>query len=308
MFRHDLFSTRRKMKDGEVPDVYIYDQLSPKVRIQLIRIIQRAFGRQREHSALFGNKWLIPYDAINRFVSEEHGRMTLGNGYEDNAAYAIFNCLQEEKDLDIVFDLLQVALIYAGKLSYEYKTSERVEISQAEAISLVNDRFRENGIGYYFENGRFIKINDEIIHNEAIMPALQLLKDSAYEGANAEFMEAFEYFKQGHFESSMVEAAKALESTLKAICTKRQWEFDPNATAKKLFDVVLKKDLVPIYLQQQFSSLVSLLESAATPRNKTAGHGQGQTVRSVPEYFAQFALNMTASVIVLLTKAEKELS
>lgn len=308
MFRHNLFSNRRKEKAGEVPDVYIYDQLSPKVRLQLARIIERSFGRPQEFSQMMGHKWLLPYEQINAFVAEEHGRVTLGTGYDSDARNAIYHCLQNENDLDIVFDLLEISLRVMEGLSYDYRTMEGVQISQQEAIEQVNDRLRENGIGFYFENGKFVKIDDEHTHSEAIKPALELLRKSMYVGANAEFGKAFGFYKDGDYENSMVEATKALESVLKAICTKRQWHFDPNSTVKKLIDVVLKANLVPTYLQQNFTSLVSLMESAATPRNKAAGHGQGATIRKVPQYFAQFALNMTATVIVLLAKAEEDLT
>ncbi len=51
------------------------------------------------------------------------------------------------------------------------------------------------------------------------------------------------------------------------------------ATAKNLIEVCLANELTPVWVQQELRSLQQLLESVATPRNKTAAHGQGLAVR-----------------------------
>lgn len=49
----------------------------------------------------------------------------------------------------------------------------------------------------------------------------------------------------------------------------------------------------------------SLLESGVpTIRNKLGGHGQGTDSIVVPEYFARYALNLTASSILLVAEAD----
>ncbi len=95
---------------------------------------------------------------------------------------------------------------------------------------------------------------------------------------------------------------------MKVICHKRGWTVQPTGTAKALIDVCLENGLIPIFWQNHFSSLRSMLESSVpTARNKTSGHGQGVTIHQVPEYLAGYVLHMTASTIVFLVKAEQAL-
>jgi hypothetical protein len=96
---------------------------------------------------------------------------------------------------------------------------------------------------------------------------------------------------------------------MKAICDKRNWPYQPNATSKVLIQVCFDNDLVPSFWQQQLSSLRSMLESSIpTGRNKLSGHGQGTSPTTVPDYLVAYMLHMTASTLVFLTTAEKNLA
>ena len=67
----------------------------------------------------------------------------------------------------------------------------------------------------------------------------------------------------------MNECLKSLESILKVICKKRQWPFKTTDTANALFQIVFERNLVPDYLQSQFTSLRAVLESGVpTIRNR----------------------------------------
>ena len=95
---------------------------------------------------------------------------------------------------------------------------------------------------------------------------------------------------------------------MKAICSKRGWKHDPNATAKALLQVLFDNGLVPSFWNQHFSALRSTLEAGVpTARNKLGGHGQGSQVVEVPEYIVAYAIHLTASVIVFLSDAEAAL-
>jgi hypothetical protein len=73
---------------------------------------------------------------------------------------------------------------------------------------------------------------------EAVKPALELLSDERFAGANAEFLEAHEHYRHGRHAECMNECLKAFESTLKIICKKQKWPFKDTDTAKALIDVV----------------------------------------------------------------------
>ena len=95
---------------------------------------------------------------------------------------------------------------------------------------------------------------------------------------------------------------------MKSICEKRNWDYDERAAASSLINVCLENNLIPSYWQSHYSALKSLLESSVPPaRNRLGGHGQGSDIRSVPDYLVAYMLHMTASAIVFLIEAEKNL-
>ena len=95
---------------------------------------------------------------------------------------------------------------------------------------------------------------------------------------------------------------------MKAIHEKHCWSYSQNDTAKKLINSCLLNNLVPDYLQSQFSSVRLLLESGIpTVRNKEGGHGQGSDVTTVPDYLASYTLHLTATNLLFLANCEKEL-
>jgi hypothetical protein len=138
-----------------------------------------------------------------------------------------------------------------------------------------------------------------------VKPVLELLNGRGFEGPNQEFLRAHEHYRHDRHGEAINECLKAFESVLKVICTKRKWKFDPNAPAKKLLDVVFEHNLVPAYLEGEFSSLRALLEGGVpTTRNKASGHGQGEKPRTIPAYLAGFVLHSTAANILLLCEAD----
>ena len=173
----------------------------------------------------------------------------------------------------------------------------------------MNYRFREHGVGYQYESGEIIRVDSQILHSEAVKPTLTFLSRQMYEGANEEFLKSFEHYRKGDYKECLNECLKAFESTMKAICDKRSWVYDPSrSTANVLIGVCFANELIPNFLQTQFNSLRTSLESGVpTTRNRLGGHGQGSSPVVVPEYLAGYLLHLTASTILMLAKAEEAL-
>ena len=96
---------------------------------------------------------------------------------------------------------------------------------------------------------------------------------------------------------------------MKAICDKRCWQYDKDrSTAQALIKICFDNGLIPKFWEGHYSSLRSILESGVpTGRNKLGGHGQGTAPITVPDYLTAYMLHMTATTIVFLAEAEKEL-
>ena len=181
--------------------------------------------------------------------------------------------------------------------------------SNLSFIKELNQRFRENGVGYQYENNQIIRVDSEFIHAEAVKPALQLLSNPIYKGAQEEFLSAHEHYRHGRYDSALTDCLKAFESTMKIIIHKRSWVCDKSATSKRLVDCCLTNELIPKFWTDQFNSLSNILTSSiGTPRNKLSGHGKGNDEIEVPEHLIQYVLHMTASTIVFLIKAEESLN
>ncbi|HEY9804443.1 MAG TPA: hypothetical protein V6D25_29190 [Leptolyngbyaceae cyanobacterium] len=304
----DLFSKRQKRLRGEFPDVYQYTDIPQRLRVQIVHIMRDALGNSKSI------KVIQPYKEIYDILCKEYGRFSLlekdfseGCDYSDH----VIDFLRENKDTDEVMDVIEVTfkLIDTIYRNPETRHYTKPKIDPDDAINTLNIRFRENGVGYQYESGEIIRVDSQIIHAEAVKPVLHLLSDTRFQGANEEFLKAHQHYRHGDYKECLVECLKAFESTMKTICDNQGWTYQPGDTAKKLIDICLQNQLIPSYLQSQFTSLKSNLESGIpTVRNKNGGHGQGSQPHNVPPYFAAYQLHMTASTILFLIEAEKALS
>jgi hypothetical protein len=192
--------------------------------------------------------------------------------------------------------------------SHSYNLIASTKLTPDEAFADLNHRFLQHGIGYQYVSGKIVRYDSQYLHAQVVKPALDLLQDKRYQGANDEFLKAHEHYRKGEIKDCLADSLKALESTLKTICHKRRWTFQPKDTAKSLLDICFKNGLIPAFLQSHYSALQSTLESGVPAvRNKLGGHGQGPQVVDVPAHYAAYALHMTGSAIQFLIESEKAL-
>ena len=305
----DLFSKRQRELRGELPDVYAYDDIPQKLRVQVVHILHEAFGTY-ETRHFDGNSAENLYKFVNKTISKEYGVFSIGTANDINET-AVTNFILKESDFEKVLDVIELTFRVIDRVIREdqnYIRYNKLTLSADDAISELNGRFKENGIGYEYLSGKIIRIDNQITHENAIKPALYLISESLFAGANQEFLKAYDEYKSGNFKNSLVEALKSFESVLKTICSKRGWEFDSRDTASRLVKIVIEKGLLPKWQEENLTGIRLTLESIATPRNKMGGHGQGTTVVSAPEFYARYALNITASAIVRLIEADAALT
>lgn len=306
----DIFSRRQKRLRGEAPDVYSYDRLSKELRVQLVHFFRDYLGDERQTARADSSR--NPYRQIVGILHREYGTFRLaGQERNDEVPYMaeLIEFLQAEKDVERVLDAVELACQEISQLrtgKYGYRADANAVADRA--FSELNARFLEHGIGYRFEAGTIVRVDSEVVHAEVVKPALALLHDPRFKGAEAEFHQAFEHYRHGRMKEALAECLKALESTMKSIATARNWTFDAKATANRLVDLMFQKGLIPELWTNHFSGLRAMLESGVpTARNRLAGHGQGTEVVPVPPHFVAFALHQTAAAIVFLATAEKQL-
>lgn len=308
----DLFSKRQARLRGEVPDVFVYDKLPQELRVQIVHILRDYLGSELE----VNNSGLMvagAYKFIVESLCREYGVFRLHSAKDYGSREYIselFNFILTEKNVERVLDAVELGcrVVDLHSRKWEYRHRQDSDEDANAALAEINARFQHHAFGYRYEAQDMIRIDSELVHAEVTKPALALLHDPRYEGAEAEFHSAFEHYRHGRSKEALADCLKALESVLKSIAVKRKWKHESNATAKPLLDLMYEKQLIPQFWAQHFAGLRAMLESGVpTARNRLGGHGQGAEVVSVPVHFVAFTLHQTAAAIVFLVKAEQAL-
>ena len=305
-----LFSERQKHLRGDIPDVYQYETIPRELRVQVVHIWNGAFG-ELYYDSMGGSRpsnVANVYKEIHKTLSYHYGDFRLG-GLHDSDFESVSNFLLETQDVERAIDVIEASFQYIDEYvrSSLDQFSTRV-ITPDQAIAVLNYWFRERGIGYQYESGQIIRVDSEFTHSEVVKPALEMLSDPMYEGANAEFLKAHEHYRKKRYKECMNECLKAFESCIKAICKKRRWYYNETDTINRLIAIVFDKKLIPDFMQSHFSGLRSTLEAGVpTVRNRMSGHGQGPEEVAVPEYIAAYTLHLTASNILFLAKSNEEM-
>lgn len=304
----DTFAKRMaRARNSGKPILFKYDELPVPLRAQIVHILKDTIGRIPPRTFVYSpsteEKW---WKFLHNVIAKEIGVFSLRDTNEDYDLQCL-NFIIESQDFEQVMSLVEIAFrIIDSVLRHTFPNKDQL---YNDAVDELNQRFREHAIGYHYEFGCLIRVDSQYLHAEAVEPALSLLYDAGFSGAQDEFMEAHEHYRKGNNKDAITNALKAFESTMKTICDKRKWQYDKKrATASPLIDVVLANGLIPQDMQSHLTGLRTTLESGVpTVRNRMGGHGQGSVPVKVPDHIVSYALHLTASNIVLLVSAYNDL-
>jgi hypothetical protein len=305
----DFYSSRQAHEQEPQIDVWLYDQIPQPLRVQISNIILAALGSVDQYS--YDNAIQI-YEYIRKEVTHEHGRDSLvERPYSTGqAAGDVHICLRTESNVDVWLDIVELSFWCIentrGNHDEHARETAGITIPAAEAVNELNERFRRAGFGYRYEDGKIYRIDSEFMHQAATRPALLLLSDLRFSGADDEFRAAYDHLKAGEYKDCAVDALNALESTMKVICDAKKLKYQKGTRASDLLKIVRQKKLFPDFLDQSFDQLLATLKSGLpSVRNESGAYGQGATPVDVPEHVAVYALNLAASKIRFLVDAFK---
>lgn len=304
----DLYSIRHRDNNGE-PDVFVYDDFSDAFRNQVFYIIKVfiilvARNQLPSHNVTpddFATKISIAYCYEKGL---KHLYRYLRRDYDD--LYGIEHYIEECNDADLL-DFMD--FVFANYVcSDELKRSCNGDNSFFDdSINELNRMLKRHNLGYEFCNGEIIKKTNTVAHETIIKPALQLLLDENFRGAEEEYLLAFDCYKEGNNKDAIANALKSFESVMKTICNKLGYSYTEKDGASRLIAILKSNSFFPLYLETQLNSVKSILESGIpTMRNKEAGHGQGEEIVNVSDEFVEFALNSAATNIILLFRIYQE--
>ena len=141
---------------------------------------------------------------------------------------------------------------------------------------------------------QFIARSEDVIHQEAIKPALEILSESKYHAANSEYRQALRHHREGRYGDCLTSCASALESVLKVLISGHTSRSEEGLRISHLVDEVCKLLDMPPFLKKSF-------QTVSVMRNEMgSAHGGGKEARRVESHYAQYAITTTASTIVLL--------
>jgi hypothetical protein len=305
----DLFSGRQKESHQGVSHLHEHPEIPRPLRVQVAHILRDLLGHDVKYDL---DGCLEAFGEIERLLCREYGICFLPTKSMDLTTtpdVRVIEFLLNEEDYEKVLDVVEVSFRVLTRLRTNPEWQSRVSQEKFDrAVTELNARFREHGIGYQYESGQIIKADSQLIHAEVVKPALALLTTKEYAGANAEFLKACEHHRKGDTKECLSECLKAFESTMKAICTKRSWAFK-SADAKELIDVCLKNGLMPPLIHSHIRGVrATLARGIPSIRNGSSGHGQGIKEVDVPPHYCSYMLHLTATTIQFFVESERALN
>ena len=315
MATFDLFSRKKRRTEQQSPDVFRYDEIPHPLRIQLLhalddarlRICDRTVPEYRVLGTEGDDIFALACQVLRRELGlgkliEVRKRVRSLYGTQTKDLCDEFTAFFENCETEQVLDAVQVVMNLIEEADRNRILDD--ECDSTTVAAEINRRFLEHSVGYQYQSGQIIVATNSVLHTEAIAPALGLLSDPRFSGANEEFLKAHEHYRHNRLSECLIDCLKAFESTMKIIADLKGWSYKPTDTAKSLIEVCLANNLIPTFTQQQLTSLRTLLESGVpTVRNKKAGHGQGANRHQVSPHLARFGLHLTAAVVVLLVES-----
>lgn len=313
---YETYSKRQARLSGDQVDIYQYKHLPDKLKNQMIHIWNDVIGNYKD---VYDETVSAYYGHIHKTLCIEMGKFELPhNDYNTRGkpSLEVIGFFSGSRKLNENLDVVELIFKIINTEGFFKKGVAEKSTNE------LNIRFKESAVGYQFLNNEIIRIDSEIIHSEAVVPALRLLNQKDYKGAEAEFLKAHEAYRKGENATAILECNNAFESVMKVIIHKQGWPYDSaenatdsserkaktKASASGLIKICFENKLFPDYLQSQLTSLRTLLESSIpTIRNKNGPHGVGLQTIDIPTSLASFTLHMTASTILFLIECETRL-
>lgn len=315
-----IYSKRLKLQAKNKEDIFRYDSIPEKLVNQLIFNLRDLDEKTIEFTSIHGVH-ISSSEIILKNFQEEHG-INIHDELENLSLYEVIDASKD--DILNVLDLIEIAYRESCKIrdatylppNFFVITNDFQEINKSKAKDIytkqindifrkINLRFRESLVGFDLINGQFIRIDQNFVHKEAVIPVLTLLAGNRYSGINAEFLKAHDYFIRGDYTACVVECAKAFESTMKVILKERSAISDKESnqfSATKLVNRCKENQLFPAIFQANLNHLVGILSDGIPPlRNQEGyGHGRGNQIMTSNESLASYCLNITAANIKFL--------
>ena len=284
-------------------------QISTKSRNRIIAVYRMVFNGQLPS----GQSPSFYRDDRSAYIDELHSLLCVSLGRTelsiDRFQYKRYELL------DFISKCHSFELLDFVELSFQCDSIRHPLWS--EVVTIVNDIFRKDSISlrltefawnelprwpqhpiYSVRNyPTLVWVEEDIVHEHAIIPALAILQQAHFLSADREYRDALDEFRVGDYGDCLTKCNCAIESVMKVICKKSGWPYPKNPGTKRLLDIMTSKSVIDDGFKEALKLIANL-------RNEVA-HGGGDEVRRTEKSVAQFALTLSAAAIILLVERSK---
>lgn len=306
-----IFARRQQEARGEIPVVWNRDVIPENVVNQIWMEWMDTFGKNLLYS---DPEWKRLAARIHRFLCKELGAAQLGNSSND--IENLYSCLRdgfpEFRKVDIQISVIEEIIrftaeqgCYLSPVSYDEHEALTVNF-----IEVVNFRLREGRIGYQFnlDAKSVLPFDDEIIYENAVIPAFNFLNINGFENAKKEFKDAFDYYVKREYENSVMHTIKSLEIAIKTLIgrSKRlKTAYGSHDGLSKLIDIIFGLEQFQSAHADFAAGLKNVFKEIAQIRNKEAAHGKEESRHNnITDAKAKLVLNLAATLLTFFAENE----
>lgn len=157
--------------------MYAYDRIPDPLKVQVIHIWRETLGDERSYFDQYRETWSKKaYQLVVEALCKEYGVFVLPGtkSYDRNYLKELADFLLQEQDSERAVDAIELSFRAIDNLTrrFDYLGRSNANELADEAISELNARFLEHGVGYAFDSGEIIRIDSGFLHAEAVKPAL----------------------------------------------------------------------------------------------------------------------------------------
>ncbi|MBA7714301.1 hypothetical protein ES703_123319 [subsurface metagenome] len=203
------------------------------------------FSNSRSSSCL-GDYTTEFWRQIHRFLQYRHGRAQVSESRKhstsrpEDAIRFLMTCSGPEF-LDFLEYIFRVDCFFRVGLPEAQVIEELNELLRQDDLpyhitDFVKETLRERDTGHPFAGRemtvvktiaypKVIMRDSEVLHTQAIAPALELLRRPHFKSVNDEYLAALEDYLKGDFADCLMKCGSAFESVLKVLCSRKGWAF-----------------------------------------------------------------------------------
>ena len=249
------------------------------------------------------------WGAVNNALQHLYGRPQLSDHQVQDA---------QQDTLDFLFKCKPAEFFDFIEMTFKLHITRRVMPDENDIVDSINDIFRLEEVpyqltpmvkreveaeGYRGHVGTFIetvaypkiaRMENEVLHEQAIEPALALLSAPDLQAANAEFRDAMDRYRRSQYRECVTYCTSACESVMKVLCERNRWPFESKDTISRLCEIVVDHTSLSASFKQAITHIGTIRNSGGM------AHGAGSSDRDVPRHVAEYTLAVTAAALVLL--------